>query len=166
MDRGFFMVGVVEPRNTLNIGTLVRAAHVFGATGVFAVGRRFPRDNEAVHDFDRHVPIFYFDDTDHFNSAMPENAEVVIVEMHEEARSLHNFAHPERAIYLLGSEYVGVLEPFFDLRETTHIVQIPTRATVSLNVAIAGSIVMADRIMKIEARKAQHQQHHHGFRGR
>ena len=160
------MIGVTEPRNTLNIGTLVRSAHVFGATGVFAVGRRYPLENEAVHDFDRHVPIFYFDGPEDFDSAMPENAEIVIVEMRENARSLHNFTHPERAIYLLGSEYVGVPELFFGLREKTHIVQIPTRSQVSLNVAIAGSIVMADRIMKAEARRAQFQGQRHGFHGR
>jgi len=165
VDRGFFMIGIVEPRNTLNIGTLVRAAHVFGATGVYAVGRRFPLENEAVHSFDRHVPIFYFEDAEEFDRTMPGNADLVIVEMRDDARSLHNYAHPERAIYLLGSEYVGVPEPFFNLRERTHIVQIPTRSTVSLNVAIAGSIVMADRVMKAEGRRAQ-LQHHHGFKGR
>ncbi|MDA1190702.1 MAG: hypothetical protein O3A46_03345 [Candidatus Poribacteria bacterium] len=155
MERGFFMIGVVEPRNTLNIGTLVRSSFAFGAQGVFGIARRFPLDNEAAHTFDRHVPVFYFEDAAHFNTAMPENAEFVIIEMDENARSLETFVHPERAVYLLGSEYIGMPEEYFTLREKTHIVQVPSKAGVSLNVAIAGSIVMADRAMKEEIRRAR-----------
>ena len=162
-DRGFFMIGVVEPRNTLNIGTLIRSAYAFGATAVFGIGARFPLENEAAHEFDRHVPVFYFDDAATFEAAMPENAEFVLIEMHDDARPLQNFVHPERAVYLLGSEYTGMPEEYFALRDKTHVVQIPSRANVSLNVAIAGSIVLADRIMKEEARRSRRLLRPHGF---
>ena len=164
MRRGFFMIGVVEPRNTLNIGTLIRSAYAFGATAVFGIGARFPVENEAAHQFDRHVPVFYFEDAQHFARSIPENAELVLVEIHEQAYSLQNFVHPERAVYLLGSEYVGIPPDYFTLRPKTHVVQIPTRASVSLNVAIAGSIVMADRIMKEEVKRARSRFHQHGFK--
>ncbi|GIX07089.1 MAG: hypothetical protein KatS3mg115_1492 [Candidatus Poribacteria bacterium] len=164
MERGFFMIGVVEPRNTLNIGTLIRSAYAFGATAVFGIGARFPLENEAAHRFDRHVPVFYFDDAEHFQRSVPENAELVLIEMHERAHPLQNFVHPERAIYLLGSEYVGIPPEYFTLRPRVHLVQIPTRVPVSLNVAIAGSIVMADRVMKEEAKRARRVFHQHGFK--
>jgi tRNA G18 (ribose-2'-O)-methylase SpoU len=157
MDRGFFMIGVVQPRNTLNIGTLIRSSHVFGATAVFAVGAAFPVENEAAHGFDRHVPVFHFDDVGQFDHAMPKNAEYVVIEMHEDACDLRTFVHPERGIYILGSEYMGVPAEYLALRRRTHIVQVPARESVSLNVAIAGSIVMADRVMKEEGRQARQQ---------
>lgn len=155
MERGFFMIGVVRPRNTLNIGTLIRSAHVFGATGVFAVGAAFPVENEAAHGFDRHLPVFHFEGPEQFDHAMPDNAEYVVIEMHDDACDLRTFVHPERAVYVLGSEYTGVPAEYLSLGRRTHIVQVPARERVSLNVAIAGSIVMADRVMKEEGRQAR-----------
>ncbi len=155
MERGFFMMGVVQPRNTLNIGTLIRSSHVFGATGVFAVGAAFPVENEAAHDFDRHLPVFHFADAEQLDNAMPTNAEFVVIELREDACDLRTFVHPERAVYILGSEYMGVPDEYLSLRRRTKIVQVPAREHVSLNVAIAGSIVMADRVMKEEGRQAR-----------
>ena len=155
MERGFFMIGVIGPRNTLNIGTLIRSSHVFGATAVFAIGAAFPVENEAAHGFDRHLPVFHFEGPDQFDHAMPANAEYVVIEMHEDACDLRTFVHPERAIYILGSEYMGVPAEYLTLRRRTKIVQVPAREKVSLNVAIAGSIVMADRVMKEEGRQAR-----------
>ena len=53
-------------------------------------------------------------------------------------------AHPERAVYLLGSETDG-LSPEA-LEHCADVVQIP--GEFSLNVSVAGSIVLYDRLLK------------------
>jgi tRNA G18 (ribose-2'-O)-methylase SpoU len=52
--------------------------------------------------------------------------------------------HPERGIYILGNETVGLPQEI--LSRCNNIVKIPT--SFSLNVAIAGSIVLYDRMLQ------------------
>ena len=55
---------------------------------------------------------------------------------------LQNFVHPLQAMYILGPEKGSLSSE--TLSKADHIVKIPT--SFSLNVAIAGAIVMYDRI--------------------
>mmetsp|Transcript_6573 Transcript_6573/g.11571 ORF Transcript_6573/g.11571 Transcript_6573/m.11571 type:complete len:87 (-) Transcript_6573:57-317(-) len=59
---------------------------------------------------------------------------------------LETFTHPERAVYLLGSEDTGVPESV--LLAAHHHVALPSVRYESFNVAMAGSIVMYDRLAK------------------
>jgi tRNA G18 (ribose-2'-O)-methylase SpoU len=70
---------------------------------------------------------------------------LVAVELHERAETLTTFDHPERALYLLGAENNGL--PPEVMERCRRWVQIPTVRPQSLNVAVAGSIVVAHRHM-------------------
>ena len=61
--------------------------------------------------------------------------------MTEAAMPLDEFKHPDRAIYLLGNEISGL--PSQILKQCQSLIKLP--GEYSLNVAVAGSIVMYDR---------------------
>ena len=70
---------------------------------------------------------------------------LVAVEMGGEP--LHTFEHPERAVYVLGSEDNGLPEAV--LRACHRHVALPSaREYDSFNLAAAGSILMYDRLAK------------------
>lgn len=85
-----------------------------------------------------------FRDADAFMAGVPYGCPVVAVEMG--GRPLSKFAHPERAIYLLGAEDHGL--PASVLAKCHHVVSLESVRTQSFNVAVAGSLVMYDRLRK------------------
>jgi len=90
------------------------------------------------------LPSFRFNDIDSLIETGPEGAALVAVEMG--GVPLQQFEHPERAIYVLGSEDQGL--PPSLVAKCTHHVSIPTARDASLNVAACGAIVMYDRLLK------------------
>lgn len=142
--RGYFGIGVWKAKFAVNTGTLWRSAFALGADFVFTVGRRFDRQAGDTPRTWRHVPMFSFVDIDDLVAHLPYSCPLVGVELHERARPLGNFIHPQRACYLLGAEDHG-LSP--DILARCHqLVQIPS--SVCLNVATAGAIIMYDRSNK------------------
>jgi len=76
---------------------------------------------------------------------IPYDCRLVGVEIDDRAEMLHEFAHPKRAIYLLGAEDTGLPEY---IKEKCHfIVKLP--GNTSLNVGVTGSIVLHDRASKV-----------------
>lgn len=75
---------------------------------------------------------------------MPYDCKLVAVELNERARNLKNYIHPERCIYLLGAEDNGV--PQYIIEECHDLIMIDSN--LCMNVAVTGSIVMYDRIVK------------------
>jgi tRNA G18 (ribose-2'-O)-methylase SpoU len=55
-----------------------------------------------------------------------------------------SFRHPDRAVYLLGNEQIGLSKRV--LSQCHSLISLPGHF--SLNVAVAGSIVMYDRVSK------------------
>jgi tRNA G18 (ribose-2'-O)-methylase SpoU len=140
--RGFCAIGVWHAKTSVNIGTLVRSARILGADFVFTIGRRYKhQSSECKHG--RHIPILHFDTTDAWRQAMPANARLVAVELADGATNLVDFDHPQRAIYLLGAEDHGLTA---DMMRGCQVVRLD--GDFSLNVAVAGSIVLYDRAAK------------------
>ena len=71
---------------------------------------------------------------------------LVGVELAESAVPLETFKHPRRCVYLLGAEDHGLSNEAIE--KSHHLVKFSS--TLSLNVSVAGSIVMYDRRMKSE----------------
>jgi tRNA G18 (ribose-2'-O)-methylase SpoU len=76
---------------------------------------------------------------------LPEDCRLVGIEIMEESVDLPSFRHPVRAAYVLGPE-LGALSPELVAR-CDHLIRIPTQF--SINVAMAGAIVMYDRIRSL-----------------
>lgn len=143
--RGYSGIGIYKNKWRVNSGTLVRSSWFLGADLFFTIGRRYkkqPSDTK-LH---RHVPIFNFETLADFKKVLPKNCEVVFVELSEKASSLKDFEHPERAMYILGAEDKGIPERVMSGHKVIQIPQVKNRG--SMNVAVAGSIVLYDRLIK------------------
>lgn len=143
-ERGFFGIGIVGSKTPLNVGTLWRSAGILGAAFVFTAGRRYPQQASDTIKTWKHTPFFEFDDADALFHAIPKGCVPIAVEMGERSKPLQNFVHPERAVYILGAEDTGVPKRVLD--RCAYVVSIP--GSHSLNVAVAGSIVLYDRVAK------------------
>ncbi len=89
------------------------------------------------------MPLHHYADLEDLLAHLPTGCPLVGVELDERAVPLPEFAHPLRALYLLGAEDHGL--PPAVLQRCHHLVQVPTPQAWSLNVAVAGSLVMSDR---------------------
>ena len=145
-ERGFFGIGIYEPENVVNVGGLWRSAMLLGASFVYTIGKPYKRMRSDTQKAYRHIPLFYFDHFEHFLDARPRDSQLVAVEQSDSAFDIVNFVHPERATYLLGTEEEGL--PAEVLAHAYQIVEIPSSYDLSLNVHVAGSIVMYDRLRK------------------
>jgi tRNA(Leu) C34 or U34 (ribose-2'-O)-methylase TrmL len=142
--RGYFGVAVWQPKSTHNVGTLWRSANVFDAAFIAVIGGRYHKQSSDTMQTPRHVPLYEYDTFDAFHSNIPHGCQLVGVELCDGARDIVDYGHPERAVYLLGPED-GSLSPDI-LRRCHSRIAIP--GSYCLNLAVAGSIVLYDRIAK------------------
>lgn len=138
----YFEIGIYHTKTAANIGTLWRTAHQLGASGVFTIGRRYKAQCTDTLKTPRHIPLRHYLDMDDFNRHRPEGAILVGVEMG--GTPLREFAHPGLAIYLLGAEDHGL--PPDVLARCNSVVSLEAVCQPSYNVAVAGSIILYDRI--------------------
>jgi tRNA G18 (ribose-2'-O)-methylase SpoU len=140
--RGYFAIGAERISKALNLGNIMRSAHGFGASFTFTIGATY-QALEARADTSKgqaHVPHHNWADVE--NLALPAGCKLVGVELLDDAIDLPSFRHPLRAAYVLGPERGSLSEPL--LARCDHVVRIPT--SFCINVAMAGAIVMYDRV--------------------
>lgn len=140
--RGYFAVGAERISKCLNLGNLMRSAHGFGASFTFTIGAPY-QQLEARADTSkggRRLP--HFDWRSVADMALPKGCKLIGIELLEGAIDLPSFPHPLRAAYVLGAER-GELSAAL-LARCDGLVRIPARF--SVNLAIAGAIVMYDRV--------------------
>jgi tRNA G18 (ribose-2'-O)-methylase SpoU len=129
----------------MNMGNLLRSAHAFGATFFFTIGAH-SRAIEAKSDTSKavhHLPVYHWANADEM--ILPFRCKLVGVELIEGATDLPSFRHPLHAAYVLGPE-LGVLSEAL-LSRCDHVIKIPT--AFCINVAMAGAIVMYDRVRSL-----------------
>lgn len=144
--RGYFGIGVEGISKAMNVGSIMRSAHAFGASFVFIVGAAYQKGEGGKSDTSdalEHLPLYEFDDASGLR--LPKGCALVGVELIDEATDLPSFRHPGRCAYVLGPER-GSLSPDL-LALCDHTVKIPTRFCV--NVGIAAAIVMYDRVLTL-----------------
>ena len=146
MNRGYFGIGIYNTKAAVNVGTLWRSAFQLGASFIFTIGKRYLKQASDTVKAWRHVPMYDYETIEQFIENMPIKCLLVGIEMG--GRPIENYVHQERAIYLLGAEDHGIPEDV--LKMCNHVITIPTIRTESYNVAVAGSIVMYDRLIKTE----------------
>ena len=143
--RGYCGIGIYHTKCAANVGTLWRSAAIYGAQFIFTIGKRYNKQASDTGKAWRQIPLWHFDTFEDFYEHMPYNCPLICVEQAESAHDLRTFAHPERAIYLLGAEDHGLPESI--LRGNCKL-EIPTHLPTCMNVATAGSIVLYDRFVK------------------
>ena len=144
--RGYFAIGVEGISKAMNVGSLFRTAHAFGAGFVFTVAATYERGEGGksdTSDAPGHIPFYSFP---YIGSlVLPKDCSLVGVELTDDAIELPSFRHPTQAAYVMGPER-GELSPAM-AEQCAFVVKIPTRFCV--NVGIAGAIVMYDRITSL-----------------
>lgn len=140
-EHEFFGIGIQNGKTPENLGVLWRTAQNLGASFIFTIGNRYAKQASDTHHAIKAMPYFHYPNFDAFYANLPKGAMLVGVEMATNAQPLETFNHPKRCVYLLGAEDHGL----------THQAQLKAhqlvqfKSTKSLNVAVAGSIVMYDR---------------------
>jgi tRNA G18 (ribose-2'-O)-methylase SpoU len=143
--RGYFGIGIQNVKTEMNVGTLWRSASIMGASFIFTIGRRYKKQASDTMASWRHIPLYNYETFEEFYKSLPYDCQLVGVELDETSVPVMQFKHPERCIYLLGAEDIGLSK---EAIEKCHkIVQLP--GDYCMNVSVAGSIIMYDRNLKI-----------------
>ena len=144
-ERGFACIALDRPTDPVNVGHALRAAFCFDARLVIIGGEtsgiRLPKlHTDPMRSF-RHIPVIR---SKNLLDAIPEGTTIVGIELDDDASTLMDFKHPERACYVFGPENGSISNEI--LSRCTHKVMIPTMA--SLNLGMTVNIVMYDRLAK------------------
>ncbi|HEY3344106.1 MAG TPA: TrmH family RNA methyltransferase [Anaerolineaceae bacterium] len=139
---GYFEVGVYMARHQDNLGTLWRSALQLGAAGMFTIGRPYRHQTADVFHAQETIPLRHYPDFDAFLAGRPSGAMLVGVEFG--GIPLSAFEHPQKALYLLGSEDMGL--PPRVLAACNRLVSLESIHQVSYNLAVAGSLVLYHRV--------------------
>lgn len=146
------LVCILHPKTCENVGTLWRSAYQLGASVLYTIGGRYKSSSIDTLNVPARIPLIEVDDWTSFaESSAPKSAVWVVIEMG--GTPLAEFEHPRNAIYLLGSEDHGV--PKSVVRGCREVVSLESELYGSYNVAVAGSIVMYDRLTKMRKRKSE-----------
>jgi len=145
MTRGYAAVGLVAPKTPANVGSVLRAAGVFGAAFVAYTGHRYSKAPTDPQQMYRHLPLIKAGDapTD-LRTVIPFDCVPVAVDLIDGAKALPNYTHPERAFYVFGPEDGTLGKQVLDW--CRDVVVIPSRAC--LNLAGAVNVVLYDRAAK------------------
>ena len=139
---GYFGIGIYHTKTEVNVGTLWRSAYQLGAAYIFTIGRRYKHQSSDTTKAWRHVPLFHYDNWEQFYRNLPHDCRIVGVEIGGE--DLREYDHLPRCVYVLGAEDNGL--PSQIIEQCHNIVAIPSVRSASYNVAVAGSLIMYDRL--------------------
>lgn len=140
-ERGYAAIGLHMPKTPVNVGSVLRAAHCYGAAMVATSGRRYtkaPTDPQAAY---RHIPLVQCDD---LHSVVPFDCVPVAVDLIDGAIPLGRYVHPERAFYVFGPEDGTLGKGITEwCRDTIYV---PTRYC--MNLAATVNVILYDRMNK------------------
>ncbi len=142
---GFYGIGILNNQDAVNLGTLWRSAFILGASFIFTIDKKYKRQSSDVTKAWSKIPLYNYATFEDFYQHLPYSTQLIGVELTEEASPLHEFQHPARAVYLLGSENAGI--PDHILSRCHSVLSLPGHF--SLNVSVTGSIICHDRVSKI-----------------
>ncbi|RAJ15194.1 RNA methyltransferase [Olleya aquimaris] len=137
----YFGIGIQNGKTPENLGVLWRSAQNLGASFIFTIGNRYAKQACDTHNAVKAMPYYHYNNFEDFYNHLPKGTRLVGVELTEQAIPLETFNHPRRCVYLLGAEDHGLSKAAI---EKSHFL-VKFKSQLSLNVSVAGSIVMYDR---------------------
>lgn len=143
-NNGFYGIGIAHASHDHNIGTLWRSAYIMGASFIFTIGRPYQHQTSDVTNAWTKIPLYHYKNAQELKDNLPYSTQLIAVELDEKSQPLETYEHPDRAVYILGNERNGLPQPVLDMCHG--IVQLPGHN--SLNVSVAGSIVLYDIVAK------------------
>lgn len=145
--RGYCALGLFSPKNSLNYGGLLRAAHCYGAGLIVLEAPRFQNFASDTTKASKHIPTIMGPVCEH----RPHDCPMVVIEIIEGAQPLPEFQHPQRAFYVFGPEDGSV--PKRIVERAQHVVSIPTAWC--MNLAATVNVVLYDRLAKSWAKQVR-----------
>lgn len=143
-DERYFGIGIYRPKTQENVGTLWRTALVYGASFIYVIEAKYRKKSSDVLKAWSKIPLFQYESAEAFLTGLPYSCKLVGIEMDKQAIDLKEYEHPPRAVYILGAEDHGL--PNNIKNKCQELICLPGET--SLNVSVAGSIVVYDRIAK------------------
>lgn len=143
--QGFFGIGIMHSGQEVNIGTLWRSAYIMGASFIFTIDKKYKAQSSDMTKAWTKIPLYHYESFEEFKDNLPFSTRIVALELCDDSFDIVKYSHPERAVYLLGNEQSGLSK--FILKQCHQVVALP--GDFSLNVAVAGSLVIYDRLSKL-----------------
>lgn len=140
----FAGIGLVHPKNNINVGAALRAANCYQANFVVTTGQRYkPALTDTQATFNR-IPLFRCLSIEKIKQYIPYGCVPVAVDLIKGAKPLPEYEHPPQAFYLFGPED-GTLghQVTSWCRDTIYI---PTAQC--MNLAATVNVVLYDRFAK------------------
>lgn len=141
-------IGIINPKDMTNVGSVLRAIGCFQADGLLYTGNRYRTalryctDTRNVQDT---VPATHVDDLLEAHSQLPAGTRLVCVELVEGATPLPEFEHPQQALYVFGPEDGSLPQSLVNAADA--VVYVPTVGC--LNLAATANILLYDRHVKL-----------------
>lgn len=139
--RGFAAIGLHRPKDSLNVGSVLRAAHCYNAAMVAVAGHRYRRARTDVSGARQHIPYIEIED---LRTLLPKDCVPVAIDIICGATNLVSYVHPKSAFYIFGPED-GTLDEVIT-SWCRDVVYVPT--TICMNLAAAVNVVLYDRAAK------------------
>ncbi len=141
-------LGLENPKDTGNVGSVLRAMGCYQADGIFYTGSRY--DRAVKHSTDtRNVAekaqMSHVDSLPTAKDRLPEQTRLICVELVVGATPLPEFEHPERALYVFGPEDGSIPQDIISAADA--VVYIPTVGC--MNLAATVNVVLYDRLAKL-----------------
>ena len=141
--RGYACVALDNPKHSINVGGVLRAAGCYRAALVAISGTperlsKLPDDTMKAY---RHIPHIIVSDL--FN-VVPYDCVPVAVDILPDAIPLPDYHHPERAFYIFGAEDATLSEHV--VKRCRDKIVVPTNHC--MNLAATVNVVLYDRMAK------------------
>lgn len=137
-------IGLINPKSPTNVGGVIRATGCYQATDIRYTGQRYQRAVKFQTDTknsQQNIPLIA---VDHLLDDLPENVNIVCVDLIEGATPLPEFQHPDNALYIFGPEDGTIDQSIVDKAHS--VTYVPTVGC--MNLAASVNVILYDRLAK------------------
>jgi len=154
MKKSKAIIGLVNPKNPVNVGTVLRAAGCYGVDEIYYTGERYAKAAEynkghrqvSHSDTNNALKKIRLEQCQAFSQKIDSETKIICVELVEHAQCLPDFSHPEKACYIFGPEDGSIPQTIID--QADQVVYIPTKGC--MNLAATVNVLLYDRLAKSE----------------
>ena len=146
--QGYSAVGLFHPKDNYNIGGVLRAATIYETSLVAIEGRRYQKHSADTTAAWRHLPLIQ--DTI-LKEVIPYDCVPVAVDLIDDAQSLVEYVHPDRAFYIFGPEDGTLGKSVTEW--CRDVVYVPGKHC--MNLAASVNVVLYDRMAKQMRRRKE-----------
>lgn len=153
LSRGFTGIALLYPKFEANVGMVMRTSAIFNVDFIYIIGPiRYKHMRTDTLKCSRHVPIIHFPDFDDFWKHIPNNTDVIGVELSERSKPIQNWVHRPRSLFLFGPEDGSI--PTKELERCIGKIQLPGYPSLNLSTAVA--VTLYDKILKENQNASSH----------